>query len=80
MSVAYAMATGGGLSGVRGRLEALGKVPLKLASRRHVVRKISSRAMMARLRSVESPWQVVDRHRRLCVAEPDEEGELKVTT
>jgi hypothetical protein len=68
MSVGYAVAIGRGPGALQGRIEALRESPRLLAKRRRVVRRISSRAMMAKLHPVENPVAVLRRYARMNVA------------
>jgi len=68
MAVGYAIASGRGLGAVQGRIEALGKVARMLAKRRQIVRRISTRAMVAKLHPVEQPLAVRRRYVHLRAA------------
>lgn len=68
MSVVYSVTAGRGQGAVQGRLEALGKIPRMLAKRRQMVRRISARAMMAKLHKVESPLAVLRRYAHIRAA------------
>ena len=69
--VAYALATGRGFGALLGRLQALGRIPRMLAKRRRIVRRVSSRAMVTRLHSVDYPLATL---RRYAYVRPDREG------
>jgi hypothetical protein len=62
MSVGYAIATGRGRGAIQGRIEALSKIPRMLAKRRRIVRRISSRTMMAKLHPLENPLAILRRY------------------
>ena len=68
MAVGYAIASGRGLGAVQGRVEALGKVARMLAKRRRIVRRIPTRAMVAKLHPVEQPLAVRRRYVHLRTA------------
>ena len=65
MSLGYAVAAGRGLGALQGRVESLGKLPHMLAKRRRISRRVSSRAMMAKLQPSENPLAVLRRYARL---------------
>jgi len=69
MAVGYAIASGRGRGAVQGRIEALGKVRRMLAKRRRIVRRVSTRAMVAKLHPVEQPLAVRRRYAHLGTAE-----------
>lgn len=62
MAVMYAIAAGRGRGAVQGRISALAEIPRMLTKRRQIVRRISSRTMMARLQPVENPLAVLRRY------------------
>ena len=49
-------------SALAGRWEALRRLPMMLARRRRLVKRISAQQMMARLHPVEAPWRVLRRY------------------
>lgn len=55
MAIGYALATGRGGDALNGRWQALRQIRSLLAKRRKLVRKVSNRAMMAKLHPVENP-------------------------
>ena len=65
MSLGYAVAVGRGPGALQGRLESLGKIPHMLAKRQWISRRVSSRAMMAKLQPSENPLAVLRRYARL---------------
>jgi GT2 family glycosyltransferase len=67
MSVGYAVAAGRGSGALQGRLEALVKAPRLLAKRRQAVRRVSPRAMMAKLHPVENPLAVLRRYTHISI-------------
>ena len=76
MAVGYTIVAGHGFGALLGRIEALAKVPRMLAKRRRVVRRVSSRTMMARLRPVEHPLAVARRYAHVRIAKKGREGML----
>lgn len=62
MAIGYAVLTGRGLITLRGRIEGIRQLPRILSKRRQLVRKVSSRAMMAKLQPVGNPWILLYRH------------------
>jgi len=67
MSVGYAAAAGRGTGALQGRLKALVKAPRLLAKRRQAVRRVSPRAMMAKLHPVENPLAVLRRYAHISI-------------
>jgi GT2 family glycosyltransferase len=65
MSLGYAVAVGRGPGALQGRVESLGKIPHMLAKRRRISRRVSSRAMMAKLQPSENPLAVLRRYARI---------------
>jgi len=65
MSVGYAVAVGRGPGALQGRIEALPEIPRLLAKRRRIVRRMSSREMIAKLHPVENPVAVLRRFTHL---------------
>jgi len=68
MSVTYGIATGRGHGVVQGRIEALSKVPHTLAKRQQIVRRVSSRTMMAKLHPLENPLAILRRYVHIRIA------------
>ena len=62
MAVGYAIAAGRGPGAVQGRIEALIGLSRMLAKRRQIIRRVSSRAMMAKLQPLENPLAVLRRY------------------
>jgi len=79
MSVGYAIAAGRGPGAVQGRIEALSKVPRLLAKRRQAVRRISPRAMMAKLHPLENPLAVLRRYTHISTATSTRGGTTRRT-
>jgi len=67
MAVGYAIAIGRGPGAVQGRIAALSKLPRMLTKRRRIVRRVSSRTIMARLHPLENPLAVVSRYAHIRV-------------
>lgn len=67
MAVGHSLAAGRGLSVLRGRVEALSRIPRMLAKRRRIARKVSSRMMLSNLHPMESPLALRRRYARMRV-------------
>jgi GT2 family glycosyltransferase len=74
MALGYALTTGYGFSALQGRIEAIGAIPRMLAKRRALIRRISPRAMLARLSPIENPLAVLHRYRHLLFPPPGRGG------
>ena len=62
MSMGYNLLNGRGWNALKGRIEALRQVPLMLARRRKIVRRVSSREMMSKLQPVGNPFVLLRNH------------------